>query len=261
MTRRAAVILTLACAAAGPASAQEAPTTAPAATTAPAGGAPIQTVLKDISGAIGPGQAVRAVLIVTVLAVAPAVAVMVTCFTRIIVVLGLLRQALGTQQLPPNQILFGLALFMTVVVMTPVFRNVNRDAIAPLSDGKIDEAQAWSAGRGHLRGFMIEQIEQTGNTDDVYLFLGETPVRHWRDVPDVALVPAFVVSELKTAFMIGFRIFLPFVIIDLLVASSLLSMGMLMLPPALISLPFKLLLFVLADGWHLVVGTLMKSFG
>ena len=233
-----------------------------AATTRPAGG--VETVIENVRDAAGPDGTVKALLVVTVLAVAPAIAVMVTCFTRIIVVLGLLRQALGTQQLPPNQILFGLALFMTIVVMTPVLKDVNRDAIEPYSAGTMDQAAAWGAGKGHLRGFMITQIEQAGNTDDVYLFLSDAQADGdllWRDVPDVALVPAFVVSELKTAFMIGFRIFLPFVIIDMLIASALLSMGMLMLPPALISLPFKLLLFVLADGWHLVVGTLMKSFG
>jgi len=266
MTCRTVTILAFAAAVTAPAgtlSAQEVPTTAP--TTAPAETPGMGGVLKDLGESVGAGGAVKAVLVVTVLAVAPAIAVMVTCFTRIIVVLGLLRQALGTQQLPPNQVLFGLALFMTVVVMSPVFSNVHRDAIEPCSAGRISQAQAWDAGRGHVRGFMIAQIEQTGNTDDVYMFLSEDQAARddlvWRDVPDVALVPAFVVSELKTAFLIGFRIFLPFVIIDMLVASGLLSMGMLMLPPALISLPFKLLLFVLADGWHLVVGTLMRSFG
>ena len=266
MTRRGVIILVFAAAATVPVlrvSAQDAPTTAP--TTAPAEAPGVGGMLKDFGESVGAGGTVKAILIVTVLAVAPAIAVMVTCFTRMIVVLGLLRQALGTQQLPPNQILFGLALFMTVVVMTPVFRNIQRDAIEPCSAGKIDQAEAWGAGRRHVRGFMIAQIEETGNTDDVYLFLSEEQASReellWHHVPDVALVPAFVVSELKTAFVIGFRIFLPFVIIDMLVASTLLSMGMLMLPPALISLPFKLLLFVLADGWHLVVGTLMTSFG
>ena len=270
MTRRAAGILVLAVVAMAPASrapAQDVPAAAPttAPTTAPAESPGMTDVLKDLGESVGAGGTVKAILIVTVLAVAPAIAVMVTCFTRMIVVLGLLRQALGTHQLPPNQILFGLALFMTVVVMTPVFNGIHRDAIEPCSAGRIDQGQAWDAGRGHVRGFMITQIEATGNTDDVYLFLTKEQAAAeklvWRDIPDVALVPAFVVSELKTAFVIGFRIFLPFVIIDMLVASTLLSMGMLMLPPALISLPFKLLLFVLADGWHLVVGTLMTSFG
>ena len=261
MTRRGRIIplaVATVLALAVPASAQD------AAATQPADASGVKTMLQDVQGAVGPDSTVKAILVVTVLAVAPAIAVMVTCFTRIIVVLGLLRQALGTQQLPPNQVLFGLALFMTVVVMTPVLKDVNRDAVEPYSAGKIDQAQAWEAGKVHLRGFMIKQIERAGNTDDVYLFLDADQADGdellWRDVSDVALVPAFVVSELKTAFMIGFRIFLPFLIIDILVASSLLSMGMMMLPPALISLPFKLLLFVLADGWHLVVGTLMGSF-
>ena len=239
--------------------AQEAPATRPAE----AGG--VSKALQDVDQVVGPGGAVNAVLAVTVLAVAPAIAVLVTCFTRIIVVLGLLRQALGAQQLPPNQILFGLALIMTVVVMTPVFTQVHREAVVPYTSGQIDATAAWDTGKKPIRGFMIRQIEATGNTDDVYLFLGDDAGKKedltWKEVPTQALIPAFVVSELKTAFLIGFRIFLPFLVIDMLVASVLLSMGMLMLPPMLVSLPFKLLLFVLADGWHLVVGTLMKSFG
>ena len=234
----------------------------PAPTTAPAG---VGQMLLDAQKSVGPSGTVQALLAVTVLAVAPALAVMVTCFTRIIVVLGLLRQALGTQQLPPNQVLFGLALFMTLVVMAPVLQNVHRDAIAPYSSGSMTAAEAWDAGKGHLRGFMIRQVEAAGNTDDVTLFLDEAQAQRqdltWRDVGTESLIPGFVVSELKTAFLIGFRIYLPFLIVDMLVASVLLSMGMLMLPPVLVSLPFKLLLFVLADGWHLVVGTLMQSFG
>jgi len=227
----------------------------PAPATAPAGDAGIGRLLRSAQESVGPSGTVQALLAVTVLAVAPALAVMVTCFTRIIVVLGLLRQALGTQQLPPNQILFGLALFMTLVVMAPVFQNVHRDAIAPYSSGTMTAAGAWNAGKGHLRGFMIRQIEAAENTKDVYLFLDKKQAQRedltWQDVGTESLIPGFVVSELKTAFLIGFRIYLPF----------LLSMGMLMLPPVLVSLPFKLLLFVLADGWHLVVGTLMQSFG
>lgn len=221
--------------------------------------------IKNVEESVGPSGMVKTILVVTVLAVAPAIAVMVTCFTRIIVVLGLLRQALGTQQLPPNQVLFGLALFMTVVVMGPVLKDVNRDAIEPYSAGKINQIEAWNAGKKHVRNFMIRQIESTGNTEDVYLFISDELASRdelvWADVGTEALIPAFVVSELKTAFLIGFRIFLPFVIIDMLIASMLLSMGMLMLPPVLVSLPFKLLLFVLADGWHLIVGMLIKSFG
>ena len=257
---RRMVIASLAVLMAGSAAAAD-----PAPTTAPAATPQVGQVLRDVEGMVGRSGSIKALLAVTVLAIAPAVAVMVTCFTRIIVVLGLLRQALGTQQLPPNQVLFGLALFMTVVVMTPVFQDVHRDAIVPYSSGQASQVQAWNAGEGHIRNFMIRQVEAAGNADDVYLFLSEESAARedltWQDVGSESLIPAFVVSELKTAFLMGFRIYLPFLVIDMLVASALLSMGMLMLPPALVSLPFKLLLFVLADGWHLVVGTLMRSFG
>lgn len=222
-------------------------------------------VLPDLRSPGAAGAALQWLVLVTVLAVAPAVVVMVTSFTRIIVALGLLRQALASQQLPPNQVLFGLALFMTAVVMAPVYRDVHRDSISPYLAGETDATAAWRAGEKHLRSFMIRQVEAAGNADDVYPFLEDELAKRkdlaWSDVPTVSLIPAFVTSELKTAFVIGFRIYLPFVIIDMLVASVLISMGMLMLPPVLVSMPFKLLLFVLADGWRLVVGTLMKSFG
>jgi flagellar biosynthetic protein FliP len=218
-------------------------------------------LVKDRQGA---STTMQWVTMVTVLSVAPALVVMVTCFTRIIVVLGLLRQALSAQQVPPNQVLFGLALLMTLVVMSPVFGGVYRDAVRPYLDGKITQDQALGAAQSHVRKFMINQIEAADNTDDVYLFLDdETAARDdlkWQDVPTLSLIPGFAVSELKVAFFLGFRIYLPFLVIDMLVASVLVSMGMLMLPPVVISLPLKLLLFVLADGWHLVVGTLMKSF-
>ena len=259
MSRLCLIALSVALLAASSVAQGPAPATAP--TTAPTD---VGQMLLDAQKSVGPSGTVQALVAVTVLAVAPALAVMVTCFTRIIVVLGLLRQALGTQQLPPNQVLFGLALFMTLVVMAPVFQNVHRDAIAPYSRGAMTAGEAWNAGKTHLRGFMIRQVEAAGNAEDVHLFLDEKlaqrPDLTWRDVGTEALIPGFVVSELKTAFLIGFRIYLPFLIVDMLVASVLLSMGMLMLPPVLVSLPFKLLLFVLADGWHLVVGTLMQSF-
>ncbi len=221
-------------------------------------------VLPDIQTPAGASSTLKWLAMITVLAVAPAVVVMVTCFTRIIVVLGLLRQALGGSDLPPNQILFGLALLMTLVVMAPVYRDVHRDAIEPYLAGKADQQQALAAGEKHVKNFMIRQVESAGNEADVYLFLDDKLAKKekltWSDVPTTSLMPAFVVSELKTAFMMGFRIYLPFVIIDMLVASVLVSVGVLMLPPVVISMPFKLLLFVLADGWHLVVGTLMRSF-
>jgi len=203
-------------------------------------------------------------LVLTVLALAPSILVMMTSFTRIIVVLGLLRQALATQQLPPNQVLIGLALFMTFVVMAPVYSRVHDTAIEPYMSGTITQTEAVGKATDHLREFMINQVEAGGNTDDVYLFLDpQIAARqslNWADVPTMTLVPAYVVSELKIAFLMGFRIYLPFLIIDMVIASVLISMGMLMLPPVLISLPFKLLLFVLVDGWHLVVRTLMVSF-
>jgi flagellar biosynthetic protein FliP len=208
---------------------------------------------------------IQTVVLVTVLAIAPAILLLVTCFTRIVVVLGLLRQALATGSLPPNQVLFGLALLMTVVVMAPVYQAINRDAITPYLDGKLNAQQALVAAEKHAREFMIRQIEGGRNEKDVYLFLPKDQAAKkdltWGDVPVGSLIPAFVISELKIAFTIGFGIYLPFLIIDMLVSSVLVSMGMLMLPPVLISLPFKLLLFVLADGWHRVVGTLMTSFG
>jgi len=240
--------------------------TAPAAGARPASSpSDLLDALPDVQTPGGAATTLKWLAVVTVLSLAPAVLVMVTSFTRIVVVLGLLRQALATHQLPPNQILFGLALLMTLVVMAPVYKSVHEDAIGPYFEGRLDQAAAVEAGEKHIRAFCIRQIQAGGNTDDVYLFLPDELARRdeliWRDVPTLSLIPAFVISELKIAFLMGFRIFLPFLVIDMLVASVLVSMGMLMLPPVLVSLPFKLLLFVLADGWRLVVGTLMSSFG
>ena len=229
------------------------------------GGDGLGEILPDLQSPGGISAAMKWVAMLTVLSLAPAILVLVTCFTRIIVVLGLLRQALATPQLPPNQIILGLALLMTFVVMAPVYKAVHRDAIGPYLAGELGQSEALADGAAHIRKFMIRQIEAGDNTDDVYLFVDESLTRQeqltWRQVPTMSLIPAFVVSELKIAFLMGFRVFLPFLIIDMLIASVLISMGMWMLPPVLISLPFKLLLFVLADGWHLVVGTLMSSFG
>lgn len=237
----------------------------PAPPTAPVGeGRGFGDMLPDLGDTDGVATMLKWTAMVTVLSLAPAIAVLVTCFTRIVVVLGLLRQALSAQQLPPNSILFGLALLMTAVIMAPVYRNVHSDAWAPYLDGTISSSQALDAASRHVRGFMIRQMEHQGNAEDVYPFLDDELVAKdsltWGQVPTVSLIPGFVVSELKVAFYLGFRIYLPFLIIDMLVASILVSMGMIMLPPVLISLPFKLLLFVLADGWHLVTETLMKSF-
>jgi flagellar biosynthesis protein FliP len=236
----------------------------PADAGAPAVDVDVTRLLPDLKTPEGVSSVLKYLLLLTVLSVAPAIVIMVTCFTRIIVVLGLVRQALSTQNLPPNSILFGLALLMTLVVMAPVYADVHRDAVAPYLDGKIPQEQAIETGTRRVRTFMTDQIEAAGNEADVYLFLDEETAAKekitWAEVPTLSLIPAYVLSELKVAFMMGFRIYLPFVVIDMLVASTLVSMGMLMLPPMLISLPFKLLLFVLADGWRLVAGTLMTSF-
>jgi flagellar biosynthesis protein FliP len=212
----------------------------------------------------------QVLLLLTVLSLAPAILLMTTSFVRIIVVLGLLRQALGTQQLPPSQVMTALALFMTLLVMTPTWTEVYSDAIAPYSRGEIaSPEQAWNLGVMPIKRFMSRQIEVADNSDDVWLFYdylpesqkGPTPPETYEDVPLAALLPAFMLSELKVAFLIGFQIYLPFLILDIVVSSVTISMGMMMLPPVLISLPLKLLLFVLVDGWNLVVGMLLQSFG
>lgn len=211
----------------------------------------------------GVTSALQILIILTILALAPSILVMMTCFTRIIVVLSLLRQALATQQLPPNQVLIGLALFMTFMIMAPTWYRIQTEAVEPFLNNAISQREALDRAVGPLREFMIRQIEATNNEEDVYMFLaksGSADAKIWADVPTSVLIPAFITSELKTAFIIGFRIYLPFLIIDMVIASILISMGMLMLPPMLISLPFKLLLFVLVDGWHLVIGSLLNSF-
>jgi flagellar biosynthesis protein FliP len=229
-------------------------------------------IVRDAANAV-PGfeggfpAAMNLLILLSVLSLAPAILILCTSFVRIVVVLSLLRQAMGTQTLPPNQVLVGLALFMTFLVMAPTLTAVNRDAIRPLAAGEVEPEVAWSSAKEPLRAFMFDQIDRCGNWGDVYMVLDyrgldtsrpETLRR--RDVDMVTLIPAFILSELKTAFLIGFRIYLPFLVIDLVVASVLVSMGILMLPPVLISMPFKLLLFVLVDGWRLVVGNLLESF-
>ena len=205
------------------------------------------------------------------LSLAPAVLVLCTCFTRIVVVLGLLRQAMGTAALPPTQVITGLALLLTFMVMAPAFKRVQVEALTPYQAGEITQLQAWERAKQPLRDFMFDQIDHAGNWDGVYMMLeyqgmdltddGTPPEELTRaDVDMLALVPAFVLSELKIAFLMGFRLYLPFLIIDMVISSILISMGMMMLPPVLISLPFKLLLFVLVDGWQLVVGGLLESF-
>ncbi len=208
------------------------------------------------------------VLLLTVLSLAPAILVMCTSFTRIIVVLALLRQALGTQSLPPSQVIVGLALFMTLLVMAPTFKQINDTAIVPLTDNRINELQAWEIAKAPIKTFMFDQIQYAGNEADVFMILEYRGIDTSRpeeltlekDVDIITLVPAFILSELKVAFLMGFQLYLPFLIIDMVISSVLISMGMMMLPPVLISLPFKLLLFVLVDGWMLVAGNLLTSF-
>jgi flagellar biosynthetic protein FliP len=206
-------------------------------------------------------------VLMTLLTVAPSILLMMTSFARMLVVLVLLRQALGTQQLPPSQVMIGLALFLTFLVMAPTWERVRARAVDPYLDGRLGQLDAVSAASSELRQFMFAQIEAADNEEDVYMMY-EYATRHGvpanaslrrSAVPMSALVPAFILSELKTAFILGFRIYLPFLVIDMVIATVLVSMGMMMLPPVLISLPFKLLLFVLADGWHLVAGALMAS--
>src|SRR5262245_50604671 len=225
----------------------------------------------------GLASTLQILLLLTIVSLAPAILLMTTGFVRIIVVLGLLRQALGTQQLPPSQVVTSIALFMTLLLMAPVWKESYDKGIRPYTNSEIGLNEAFKRSVAPVRRFMAQQIQQTGNDDDVYLFLhympeeGDSktappnyvnyePQDGEREVPLVALLPAFMLSELKTAFLIGFQIYLPFVILDIVVASVTISMGMLMLPPVLVSLPFKLLLFVLLDGWHLVVEMLLQSF-
>ena len=199
-------------------------------------------------------------LLMTILSLAPAILIMLTSFTRVVIVLSLLRRALGTMQMPPNQVIIGLALFLTFFIMTPVWHQVNQNALQPFLDEKIDQQQALQAAAEPLRKFMFKQTREK----DLALFVDIAKVERPKDADDVptsVLIPSFIISEVKTAFQIGLLLYVPFLIIDMVVASVLLSMGMMMLPPIMISLPFKLMLFVLADGWNLLIGSLVRSFG
>jgi flagellar biosynthesis protein FliP len=206
----------------------------------------------------GLSGALNVLLLLTVLSLAPALLILCTCFTRIIIVLGLLRQALGTQGLPPSQVIVGLSLFLTFVIMAPTGQRMYDEGLRPYLDGEVQDYEvAWERTKQPLRDFMFAQIEATGNWSGVFMMLNyrgidtSDPASLTRaDVDMLTLIPAYILSELKTAFLIGFKIYLPFLVIDMVIASMLISMGMLMLPPVLISLPFKLLLFVLVDGWQ-----------
>lgn len=213
--------------------------------------------------AAGGGQtyslSLQTLILLTSLSFLPALLLMMTSFTRIIIVLSLLRSALGTPSAPPNQVLIGLALFLTFFVMSPVLEKMYTEAYLPYSEKKISLEQAFNTGMAPLKTFMLRQTRET----DLALFVkisNSEPLQSAEDVPLRILVPSYVISELKTAFQIGFVVFIPFLIIDMVVASVLMSMGMMMVSPAMISLPFKIMLFVLADGWNLLIGSLVQSF-
>lgn len=222
----------------------------------------------DGDGSRGFSVALNIMLLLTVVTLVPSIMVMTTCFVRILIVLALLRQALGTQSIPPPQVVTGLALFLTAMVMAPTIDRVWEEAVVPFQSGEISSySELWDRGKQPLRDYMFDQIEATGNWSSVYMLLEyrgvdiSEPGRLTRaDVDMTVLVPAYMLSELKVGFLMGFRVYLPFLVIDMVIASILISMSMMMLPPVLISLPFKLLLFVLVDGWTLVVGSLLESF-
>ncbi len=201
---------------------------------------------------------VRIVLLLTILSLAPSILIMMTSFTRIIVVLHFLRSALGTQTTPPNQVLIGLALFLTFMIMSPVFTQINENAIQPLDEGTITQEEAFEEALDPLREFMYQHTER--KDVDLFCDIAGATYETNDDIPTTVLIPSFIVSELRSAFIIGFFIYIPFIVIDMVVSSILMSMGMMMLPPTTISMPFKILLFILADGWDLVIGNLVKTF-
>lgn len=220
-----------------------------------------QLNISSNAGSSSLSATLQILLMLTILSIAPSILIMVTSFTRIIIVLHFVRAALGLQTTPPNQVLIGLSLFITFFIMSPVFTQINTDAIQPLTKGEITQEEAMEAGGAPLREFMFKQT----NTKDLKLFLeiAEIPseeLNNEDDIPTTVLIPSFIISELRKAFVIGFIIYLPFIIMDMVVSSTLMSMGMMMLPPTMISLPFKILLFVLADGWNLIIGELVKTF-
>ncbi len=233
----------------------------------------VRGTTNNVSGSLGPlefrlntdedegslAATLQILLVLTVITLAPSILIMVTSFTRILIVLHFLRSALGTQQTPPNQILIGLALFLTFFIMSPVLTQVNANAVQPLSRGEISQDEAFNAGITPIRTFMLEQTD----AKDLRLFMdiaGITTVDTLDEIPITVVIPSFIISELRQAFIIGFLIYLPFIVIDMVVASTLMSMGMMMLPPTMISMPFKILLFIVADGWNLIIGSVVRTF-
>ena len=238
------------------------PVPRPGATKTP--GASSKTSPGNVSVNLDPGlgkpsQTVSIILLLTVLSIAPALLMLCTAFTKIIVVLSLTRNALGTPTIPPNQVLAGLALFLSLFIMAPVLSQMNDQALQPYLKGTMSQSQAFTKGVAPLRTFMLKETRKAELSTMIALSKSDRPAKA-EDVPLTTLIPAFVLSELKSAFIIGFVIFIPFLVIDLVVSSSLMSMGMMMLPPVMISLPFKLLLFVMVDGWDLIAKALVTSY-
>lgn len=222
---------------------------------------PFELNISSNAGEAGISGTLQVLIAITVISLAPSILIMLTSFTRIIIVLHFVRTALGLQTTPPNQVIIGLALFLTLFIMSPVFSRINTEAVKPLSRGEISQKEAYEKGIEPVREFMYSQTRKK----DIKLFLNISNVdteniNNLDDIPTVVLIPSFIISELRTAFIIGFIIYIPFIIIDMVVASTLMSMGMMMLPPTTISMPFKILLFIMVDGWNLVVGELVKTF-
>ena len=233
---------------------------------------PSLTESLDLDGFVKPGNlsgTLKTVLLLAVISLVPAVAMMTTSFVRIVVVLGILRQSLGAQQIPSTQIMTALALFMSLLIMAPVWQEIKTEAIDPYTqeNSKLTLEEAWEKGSRPIKRFMSRQIDAAGNVDDIWLFYKHLPPAEreqrpetFDDIPIHVLLPAFMISELKIAFLIGFQVIMPFLVIDLVVTSVTTSLGMIMLPPTMVSLPLKLIMFVLVDGWNLIVGMLMHSF-
>lgn len=216
-------------------------------------------IIGDKPDSEGYVSALQLLVLFTILSLAPSILIMMTSFTRIIIVLSFLRNAIGTQQTPPNQVLIGIALFLTFFLMAPIATEINQEAIQPYLAGEVGQEEALDIAMKPIREFMFKQTREK----DIALFLRIAKidnVNEIKDIPTRVLIPSFIISELKTAFQIGFILFIPFLVIDMVVASTLMSMGMMMLPPVMISLPFKLLLFIMVDGWNLIIGQLVSSF-
>lgn len=243
------------------ATATTSPTSSPTASSTPDPNGQFNLNITSNAGSTSLSSTLQILLILTVISLAPSILIMVTSFTRIVIVLHFTRTALGTNTTPPNQVIIGLSLFLTFFIMAPTFTEINNVAVQPLSRGEITQEEAIDKGLQPIRSFMFEQT----NRKDLKLFLNIAKVdssnlENVDDIPTTTLIPAFIISELRTAFIIGFLIYIPFIIIDMVVASTLMSMGMMMLPPTTISMPFKILLFILADGWNLIIGQVVQTF-